>query len=78
MIKTISYVRLAGNEQEFEALTRFFALLGLDAPEPRPGVRGADLCYRTPQQASRLPGVEIFPAPIWFVKWPTPTALTKS
>lgn len=49
MIKTISFVRLARNEDEFNSLENFFAALGLEASESWEGAHNRGVRYRTPQ-----------------------------
>jgi 6,7-dimethyl-8-ribityllumazine synthase len=49
MIKTIYYVRLAADEQQFEGLRRFFEALGLEAAEDWTGRHNQGVLFRTPQ-----------------------------
>jgi 6,7-dimethyl-8-ribityllumazine synthase len=49
MIKTIYYVRLANDEQDFQSLRRFFQELGLDPAENWEGRHNQGVLFRTPQ-----------------------------
>jgi 6,7-dimethyl-8-ribityllumazine synthase len=49
MIKTIYYVRLASDEQQFQALRRFFEELGLDPAEDWQGRHNQGVLFRTPR-----------------------------
>ncbi len=62
MIKTIYFVRLVANSEEFESLEHFFTDLGLDAAENWRGRHNRGVLFRTPQAGIEIGMGDQFPA----------------